>query len=167
VAFPARALDRPVVNSNRLLFRLLIGYLNQVKTAARTTIVERVQDYLRGSLPSGECSIEHCARKLGIATRTLQLHLSEQEVRFSDILQRERIKLAMTYLRQEDLSLDEVAYSLGYSEQSSFGRAFRHWTGSTPQSYRHAHHAQSSLSLDKSCNFFDTAPVDREAAAGV
>jgi AraC-like DNA-binding protein len=138
VAFPARALDRPVVNSNRLLFKLLRGYLNQVKTAARTTIVERVEDYLRGSLPSGKCSIEHCARKLGIATRTLQLHLGEHEMRFSDILQRQRIRLAMTYLGQEGVSLDEVAYSLGYSEQSSFGRAFRRWTGSTPQSYRNA-----------------------------
>jgi AraC-like DNA-binding protein len=57
-------------------------------------------------------------------------------VRFSNVLQQQRVELAKGYLEQEELSLDEVAYLLGYSEQSSFGRAFRRWTGSTPQSYR-------------------------------
>lgn len=136
IAFPARVLGQPVKNPNKLLFRLLSGYLDRVKAASRTTVVERVEDYVRGSLPSGSCSIERCARKLGMSERCLQLHMNEHGVRFANVLQQQRVKLAKGYLEQEDLSLDEVAYLLGYSEQSSFGRAFRRWTGSTPQSYR-------------------------------
>jgi AraC-like DNA-binding protein len=136
IAFPTRALARPVANPNRLLFRLLSGYLDRVKAAARTTIVQRVEDYVRGSLASGGCSIERCARKLGTTERSLQLNMNEHGVRFSDVLQRERVKLAKGYLQQEELSLDDVAYLLGYAEQSSFGRAFRRWTGCTPQKYR-------------------------------
>lgn len=136
IAFPTRALARPVANPNRLLFRLLSGYLDRVKAAARTTIVQRVEDYVRGSLASGSCSIERCAKKLGTTERSLQLHMNEHGVKFSDVLQRERVKLAKSYLKQEELSLDDVAYLLGYAEQSSFGRAFRRWTGSTPQKYR-------------------------------
>jgi AraC-like DNA-binding protein len=136
IAFPARALGRPIANANRLLYRLLSGYLDRVKAAGRVTIVERVEDYVRGSLSSGSCSIDHCARKLGISERSLQLHMSEHGVRFSEVLQQQRIKLAQGYLKQEELSLDEVACLLGYSEQSSFGRAFRRWTGATPQGYR-------------------------------
>jgi AraC-like DNA-binding protein len=136
IAFPVTLLDQPVPSANRLLYRLLGGYLARVKAASRKSIVERVQDYVRGSLPSGTCSIEHCAKKLGTSVRTLQSHLSEANLRFSDILEDQRITLAKTYLEQNQLSLDEVAALLGYSEQSSFGRAFKRWTGCTPQRYR-------------------------------
>lgn len=136
IAFPIGILDQPVASANRLLFRLLGGYLDRVKEAARRTIVERVEDYVRGALPSGNCSIERCAKKLGTSVRTLQSHLSECGLRFSDILERQRVELAKIYLEQKQYPLDEVAVLLGYSEQSSFGRAFKRWTGSTPQRFR-------------------------------
>jgi AraC-like DNA-binding protein len=136
IAFPTAMLDQPVSSANRLLFTLLGGYLDKVKVAARKTIVERVQDYVRGALPSGTCSIEHCANKLGTSVRTLQSHLSDHHLKFSDILESQRIELAQSYLEQQQLSLDDVAALLGYSEQSSFGRAFKRWTGSTPQRFR-------------------------------
>jgi AraC-like DNA-binding protein len=68
--------------------------------------------------------------------RTLQSQLSDRELKFSDILEGQRTELARGYLERDDLSLDDVAAMLGYSEQSSFGRAFKRWTGSTPQRYR-------------------------------
>ncbi len=49
---------------------------------------------------------------------------------------RERMELAKAYLRQAHLSLDDTAANLGYSEQSSFGRAFKRWTGMTPKQFR-------------------------------
>ncbi len=136
IAFPTRWLDRPVANSSKLLFRLLSGYLDRAKSTAETTIVGRVQDYVRSTLSSGHCSIEGCAKKIGISERLLQLRMNTYGLRFLDVLSQERLKLAKNYLGRLDLSLDEVAYQLGYSEQSSFGRAFRRWTGTTPQGYR-------------------------------
>jgi AraC-like DNA-binding protein len=136
IAFPAAVLDRPVASSNRLLFRLLGGYLDRVRAAPRASIVERVEDYVRGALASGACSIEHCARKLDTSVRTLQANLGDHGLKFSDILERQRIELARSHLGRERLSLDEVAAQLGYAEQSSFGRAFKRWTGVTPQQYR-------------------------------
>jgi len=136
IAFPAAVMERSVGSANRLLFRLLGGYLDRVRSASRKSIVERVEDYVRGSLPSGHCSIEHCAKKLDTSVRTLQANLSEAGLRFSDILEKQRIDLAKLHLERGDLSLDDVAAMLGYAEQSSFGRAFKRWTGSTPQRYR-------------------------------
>lgn len=141
IAFPSTVMGQPVATANRLLFRLLGGYLDRVRAASRTTVLQQVEDYVRGALPSGQCSIERCAKKLGASVRTLQANLSEHGVRFSDILERQRIEMATTYLEQGDLALDEVAALLGYSEQSSFGRAFKRWTGSTPQNYRGRGHA--------------------------
>jgi AraC-like DNA-binding protein len=136
IAFPSAMMDRPVASANRLLFRLLGGYLDRVRAASRVTIVERVEDYVTGALPSGSCSIERCARKLGTSVRSLQASLSEHDVRFSDILEKKRIEFAKVYLQQNEVPLEEVAALLGYSEQSSFTRAFRRWTGVTPQRYR-------------------------------
>jgi AraC-like DNA-binding protein len=136
IAFPIELLDQPVASANRLLFKLLGGYLDRVKATTRTTLVERVHDYVRGSLPSGSSSIERCAQKLGISVRTLQAKLSDSDVKFSDILEQQRINLAKTYLEYEQLSLDDIAANLGYSEQSSFGRAFKRWTGTSPKLYR-------------------------------
>jgi len=136
IAFPTAVLDRPVATANRLLYRLIGGYLDRVQSAQRKTVVDRVEDYVRGSLASGHCSIEHCAKKLGTSVRTLQANLAEAGLRFSDILERQRIQLARGYLERESLSLDEIAEMLGYAEQSSFGRAFKRWTGVTPQAFR-------------------------------
>ena len=136
IAFPIETLNQPVPSANRLLFKLLGGYLERVKATSRTTIVERVQDYVRGSLPSGNCSIERGAQKLGMSVRTLQARLGDFGLKFSDILEQQRIDLAKAYLEQDLMSLDDVAANLGYSEQSSFGRAFKRWTGLTPKLYR-------------------------------
>jgi AraC-like DNA-binding protein len=136
IALPVDALDQPVASANKLLYRLLGGYLDRVKAASRKTIVERVEDYVRGSLPSGLCSIEQCAKKMGTSVRTLQANLGESGLKFSDILEQQRVDLGKIHLEQGELSLDEVAARLGYSEQSSFGRAFKRWTGMTPQQYR-------------------------------
>ena len=68
--------------------------------------------------------------------RTLQSHLAESELKFSDILEAQRCELAKHYLEQLHMPLDDVAELLGYAEQSSFGRAFKRWTGLTPRLYR-------------------------------
>ncbi len=136
IAFPTSTLDQPLASANRLLFRLLGGYFERVREASRQGIVERVEDYVRGSLSSGKCSIEHCAGRMGVPVRTLQASLSNHGLRFSEIVERQRRELAVSCLQESEVALDELAAMLGYSEQSSFGRAFKRWTGSTPQCYR-------------------------------
>ena len=136
IAFPTAILDQPLASANRLLFRLLGGYFERVRNSSRQGIVERVEDYVRGSLSTGNCSIEHCARKMDIPVRTLQASLSTHGLRFSEIVERQRRELAENCLQEGTVELDELAAMLGYSEQSSFGRAFKRWTGSTPQVYR-------------------------------
>jgi AraC-like DNA-binding protein len=138
VAFPIDLLDRPVPTSNRMLFSLLGGYLGQLRAAARSGFVEQVEAYVRGALASGHCSVDGCADHLGTSARTLQKRLARIDVKFSDLMQNERIKLAKQALLRTDTSLNEIAFRLGYSEQTSFGRAFKRSTGLTPQAFRSA-----------------------------
>ncbi len=136
IAFPSSLLAHTVTTSNRLVYRLLGGYLEQVKAAARCTITDRVEDYIRGSLASGDCCIERCAMKLGTSVRTLQTQLADSGLKFSDMLENQRLEVARNSLEQPHLSLDDIAEMLGYADQSSFGRAFKRWTGLTPRLYR-------------------------------
>lgn len=136
VAFPTHALDRPVPSANRLLFRLLGGYLEQVKAAQSHSIIDRVESYIRGSLATGNCSIDRCATKFGMSVRTLQARLAAESARFSELVERLRETLAKVLLSQGQISLDEIADRLGYGEQTSFGRAFKRWTSMTPQQFR-------------------------------
>ncbi len=136
IGFSRHALESPISSANRLLYRLLGGYLDRVKQANRGSITDRVRDYIRGALPTGTCSIERCAEKLGGSVRTLQDRLAQSGDSFSELMEQQRLALAEVYLRRSDVSLDEVAEWLGYGEQTSFGRAFRRWTGTTPRKFR-------------------------------
>jgi AraC-like DNA-binding protein len=136
VAFPADLLDRPIPTANRVLFSLLGGYLNQLRVAARSGFAEQVEAYVRGALASGHCSVDGCAEHLGTSARTLQKRLARMDLKFSDLVQEARIKLAKQALLRSDWTLNEIAFQLGYSEQTSFGRAFKRSTGMTPQAYR-------------------------------
>jgi AraC-like DNA-binding protein len=136
VAFPAPMLDWPVPSSNKLTYTLLKSYLDRMKIASNVTVEERVEAYIRGALASGDCTIERCAKRLGIAVRTLQQHLTKSGLQFSSMLEAQRIECAKQYLRNSDSPLCDVASMLGYSEQTSFCRAFRRWTGTTPHAFR-------------------------------
>jgi AraC-like DNA-binding protein len=138
VAFPVDLLDRPVPTANRMLFSLLSGYLGQLRAAARSGFVEQVEAYVRGALASGHCSVDGCAERLGTSARTLQKRLARIDVKFSDVVQNQRINLARQALLRTDTSLNDIAFRLGYSEQTSFGRAFKRSTGMTPQAFRSA-----------------------------
>ncbi|MCX7864753.1 MAG: AraC family transcriptional regulator [Novosphingobium sp.] len=136
VAFPVHTLEQPVPTANRLLYNLLGSYLEAVRTARSDSLIDRVRSYIRGSLASGRCSIERCADTLGMSVRTLQSRLASENARFSELVEGERERLAGAHLAQRRLSLDEIAERLGYGEQTSFGRAFKRWTGMTPLQYR-------------------------------
>ena len=71
-----------------------------------------------------------------MSNRTLQRKLKDEGTSFMDLLQDTRLQLARKYLRQPSRSVVETAYMLGFSEPSTFSRAFKRWTGLAPAEYR-------------------------------
>jgi len=136
IGFPAALLDRPVTSANKLTYRLLRDHLKAMMEAADADVAARVQSYIRGALPTGNCAIARCARRLGTTVRSLQIQLEKAGASFSDLLERERIEIAKGELYRGNCSVQEIAGMLGYSEQASFGRAFKRWTGLSPRAFR-------------------------------
>ena len=87
-------------------------------------------------LPDGPPSQELIAGDLSVSNRTLQRKLKDEGTSFMELLQDTRLQLARKYLRQPGRSVVETAYLLGFSEPSTFSRAFKRWTGRAPAEYR-------------------------------
>jgi AraC-like DNA-binding protein len=80
-------------------------------------------------------SVETVARELAMSTRTLARRLAEEGASYTALLDEHR-RLRGFELLRSDLSLDEIAYRLGYSDATNVARAFRRWTGRTPSELR-------------------------------
>ena len=96
----------------------------------------RVRSALMELLPSGECTIDDVAKKLGYSKRSLQRKLQEEDTNFQKQLNHTRELLAKTYLANTDMTAEDIAFLLGYQEIGSFLRAFTVWTGQTVNEYR-------------------------------
>ena len=96
----------------------------------------KVERAIAELLPSGDISDDKVADALFMSTRTLQRRLSEEGLTYKQLLESVRHTLAGQYIRDEKLSLNEISYLLGFSEQSSFSRAFKRWTGTSPSEAR-------------------------------
>ncbi|MDY7224900.1 AraC family transcriptional regulator [Hyalangium rubrum] len=95
-------------------------------------LAHRIRQALRGSVPDAAT----LARQLGMSTRTLSRRLHERGLTFQEVVDQARKELALRQLLNKDLKVLEVAFQLGFSEVSTFYRAFRRWTGTTPAAYR-------------------------------
>jgi AraC-like DNA-binding protein len=102
------------------------------------SVYERVRSVLLEMLPAGQATIEAVSDKFAISPRTLQRRLSAEGKTFQDTLNQTREALARHYLVSSALPTAEIAFLLGYEDPSSFYRAFRDWTGQTPERVRTA-----------------------------
>lgn len=113
--------------------QVVLALLRQID---RNDIIAQVRASLIGLLPSGDCSKQAIAAQLNLSERTLQNRLVARGTTYSDLLGETRRELAEQYMNQNLHSISEVAFLLGFSEISSFSRAFRAWTGESPSRYR-------------------------------
>lgn len=103
---------------------------------ASVKVGQRVRSVLLEALPGGGVDMRAVARRLGVSRRSLQRHLETEGLTYKALLQATRQSLAQHYLVKTDLPAAEISYLLGFDEPNSFFRAFRGWTGQTPDSLR-------------------------------
>lgn len=136
--FPTSFLSMPIARADASLCAVLDRHAEELlaKFPPRDSLIGQVRNVMAGEFRGGEPSLERIADHLGLTPRTLQRKLQEHGTSYNDVLDQMRRQLAMRYLREPQMAICEVAYLLGFSESSSFHRAFKRWTGVTPKEFR-------------------------------
>jgi AraC-like DNA-binding protein len=140
ITFSLADATRPFLTSNEQLWSVFEPELRQrlASLEGSATTAQRVRATLLESLPSGLATIEAIAGKLAMSRRTLQRRIEAEGTSFQAILRNTREALARHYLEKTNLAPAEISFLLGFDEPNSFYRAFRSWTGTTPDGVRRA-----------------------------
>lgn len=149
IALPYSLLMQPIRHADHTLQQLLLqqaqALLQQLPQSSR--LDSQLQEAILSGLQQGQCTLAAIARQLEVSSRTLQRHLAAQHSSFEQRVMAVRRMLAEQYLQDRHLSLQDIALLLGYSEQSAFQRAFKHWTGLTPRQWRQHNSATTHRSI--------------------
>jgi AraC-like DNA-binding protein len=136
LVFDAGVLQRPFKSSDVVATRLAIEQCErELAEAADAGLVGQIRGLWRTG-GAGATALPAVARALHLSPRTLKRRLADQGTTFSAIRDEWRRQRALMLLDQRALSIGEIAAKLGYTELPNFTRAFRKWTGLTPQAYR-------------------------------
>jgi AraC-like DNA-binding protein len=137
ILLAAEDLDAPIPSRNPSMFalhdRVIQERLDSLGTARFSY---RVSEEIIRRLHDGEPRREDIASSLALTDRTLQRRLQAEQATFQRLLDDARRELARKYLTEDRLSLGQVAYMLGFVDQSNFFRACKRWFGLPPGQYR-------------------------------
>ncbi len=102
------------------------------------TVATQVRQLIIRMLPAGRASQDEVASQLYRSASTLQRQLSAEGTSFRELMHGTRQDLAEQYLREGKYSQAEIAFMVGFSDQSNFARAFKRWTGKSPGEFQKA-----------------------------
>ncbi|MEU7968141.1 AraC family transcriptional regulator ligand-binding domain-containing protein [Streptomyces sp. NPDC049097] len=138
VTFSAEDASLPFLTEDESMWDFFAPELRRrlSEVEAFATTADRVRAALHERLPAGESSINTMAAQLMLSPRTLQRQLQAEGTSYQAVLSDTREKLARRYLADRSLPTSQVAYLLAYDDTNSFYRAFRRWTGLTPEAAR-------------------------------
>lgn len=136
----AHVADQVVAGDYQLL-QLLVRYADQKleAMAQQQDLSHRIRKTILHMASPHFPTIQEAAANLNLSVRTLQRKLKAEGCTYQDLTDELKRQFALDYLRNEALSVKEIAYSLDFSEASSFIRSFNRWYGMSPQLYRERH----------------------------
>ncbi|MCJ1782622.1 helix-turn-helix transcriptional regulator [Mammaliicoccus sciuri] len=133
IVFNKKDLLYPFATHNNVMWDFLESEFNHrlAELANNQKFTSTIQSILFKLIPSGKFTLEDIAKNIGLSTRTIQRNLSAENTTYKQQLQKVQKLMAINYIKNYHIEIDEVAYLIGYSETSSFLRAFKKWTGQT------------------------------------
>lgn len=135
----ASLLKLPVLNASPALSTLFEKHATDILARLKTpSLSSRVKSEIVTIMKGEEPMLATVADRLAMGVRTPQLHLKEAGTSYQQLLDETRKELAVSHLREPNLSTTDIAYLLGFAEPSVFFRSFKKWTGQTPGAFRMA-----------------------------
>jgi len=107
-----------------------------IETLDPNKVASQVRRLLVSLLPSGKTDQNIVASRLNRSASTLQRQLQAEGLSYRNVLESTRRSLAEEYLHDNKHSHAQIAYLLGFSDQSNFSRAFKRWTSQSPRAFQ-------------------------------
>jgi len=132
--FPQRVMELPIISGDSHLLHILEAHADDLLSERRiaTGLQGLVENQLLSMLPSGRVQMAAVAQQLGMSERSFKRHLAHEGTTFGKVLDRLRNQIALRYLEDRRMTLQQIAWLLGYSEIGAFNHAFKRWTGTSP-----------------------------------
>ncbi len=146
LVFDRAQLELPVPAADPQLAQVLDRFLVQTGMISNgpvrftDQVRQRIAEQMKGQTPA----VELVAARMHMSPRTLQRRLQDEGTRYAELVNDLRREFALRYLEQGRESISEIAFLLGFSEVSTFHRAFKRWCGQTPAEYRRRRDSVSS-----------------------
>jgi AraC-like DNA-binding protein len=135
---PESVMELPIMSNDSHLLQILESHADDLLSERRTAAGLRglVENRLLTVLPNGRVQAAMVADQFGMSARSFTRHLAREGTSFSEILDHVRSGLALRYLEDQRVSLQQIAWLLGYSELAAFNHAFRRWFDMSPRKAR-------------------------------
>lgn len=143
---PRQALDQPLKMADAASFRDAEQILQREldKLGAESSLSARVRRVMLEK-QHGFPSLNLTARLFHLTPRTLHRRLQTEGTSFQALLDEVRHSLALQHLKSGHMSVEEIAYSLGYTDMANFRRAFKRWQRQSPSAYRAAQQGKCQI----------------------
>ena len=137
IRVPVTVLDEPLLMSSPQVAALCKAQCDALmkKLSVHDAFVESLRRFLIDARPNFP-TIDEMAERLHISARTLRRRLKERDTSYRELLDEIRLELAQQYLRDTQLSIDQIAALVGFEETTSFRKAYKSWTGISASQYR-------------------------------
>jgi AraC-like DNA-binding protein len=137
LVFDAAVLDKPSRHAAPELLRMHESLARrQLAEVERLDLVRKVRELIGELLVDGGATLEQVAARLNMPARRLRERLAMAGVRFNDLVTDYRCRLAKELLLKTDERIEVIVERTGFSEPSTFYRAFKRWVGETPVEFR-------------------------------
>ena len=141
IVFSADYLDLPLVQNDISLSRFLKDSLAQLweGNVHNVGLPAQIRALISKEYGNNFPDFSEVCERLNMTPQTLRRRLKDANTSYQEIKDSLRKEASIYYLSKPELSIDEIALLMGFSEASSFHRAFKKWTGKTPSQYRRDH----------------------------
>lgn len=137
--FGRRWLQRPVSGADPELHRLLHKQVDKLEAEYKDNFPEQVRRVLHTALLARHSTADQVAALFSIHRRTLNRRLKTFGTSFQELVDQSRYELARRLLEDSEMEVCQIANVLNYTDASTFTRAFRRWSGTTPARWRSGH----------------------------